>query len=72
MKLENYTIEIQDTLIVGSGVSGISAGLNFLKNGYENFTIIEALDRIGGRCHSIQQGEYLLFNLLINKIIKSY
>jgi|688.fasta_scaffold608719_3 monoamine oxidase len=65
MKLENFSVETQyTTIIIGSGASGISAALNFLRNGHENFTIIEALDRIGGRCHSIQQGLYLVLVIL--------
>lgn len=57
MKLENFTLENSDIVIVGAGISGISAALNFLKNKNENFTIIDALDRIGGRTYSIQYGK---------------
>ena len=41
------------TVIIGAGVSGISTATNLLKNGYNEFLIYEALDRFGGRCHSV-------------------
>ena len=66
MKLENYFI---DVLIVGSGISGIGAGLNFFKNDFENFIIIEAIDRIGGRCHTIQHnGSHLEMGAQVYKM----
>lgn len=36
-------------LIVGAGISGISAGKKLYDAGYRNFKIVEATDRIGGR-----------------------
>ena len=41
------------TVIIGSGVSGISTATSLLKNDYNDFMIYEAMERIGGRCHSI-------------------
>jgi monoamine oxidase len=35
------------TIIIGSGMSGIGAAVNFLKQGYDDFVIIEAENRIG-------------------------
>ncbi len=35
------------TIIIGSGMSGIGASVNFLKHGYDDFLIIEAENRIG-------------------------
>ena len=44
------------TSIIGSGVAGIAAANHFLNNDYNDFCVFEALDRIGGRCHSQVQG----------------
>lgn len=41
------------TVIIGSGVSGISTASSLLKNDYSDFLVFEAMDRIGGRCHTI-------------------
>lgn len=35
------------TVIIGAGVSGVSAALNLLKNSYQDFLILEADNRIG-------------------------
>ncbi len=50
--MENNYLNIK-TIIIGSGISGISCSLNLLKNSYNDFILFEALDRIGGRIHSI-------------------
>ncbi|XP_037035275.1 spermine oxidase-like isoform X2 [Bradysia coprophila] len=44
-------------IIVGAGASGISAAAKLLENGYNNVVVLEALDRIGGRVHSIPFGK---------------
>ena len=38
--------------IVGGGPAGLSAGMYLEKKGYENYTIPERLDRVGGKCWS--------------------
>lgn len=40
-------------IIIGAGLSGISAGAKLLENNFENILILEAEDRIGGRIHSV-------------------
>jgi spermine oxidase len=40
-------------VIVGAGLSGISAAVKLIENGYQNVVIFEAEDRIGGRIHSV-------------------
>ncbi len=45
------------TVIIGAGVSGISTAVNLLKNNYDDFLIFEAMDRIGGRCHTLNYDE---------------
>ena len=37
------------TVIIGAGLAGLGASLNFLENKYEDFLVFEALERIGGR-----------------------
>ncbi len=38
--------------IIGGGPAGLSAGMYLEKKGYENYTIFERLDRVGGKCWS--------------------
>lgn len=38
--------------IVGGGPAGLSAGMYLEKKGYENYTILEKSDRVGGKCWS--------------------
>lgn len=53
------------TVVIGAGVSGISTAVSLLKNSYTDFLIFEALDRIGGRCHTFDYGTFA-FMALIN------
>lgn len=43
----------EEILIIGAGLSGISAASKLIEKGYKNITILEAENRIGGRIHSI-------------------
>lgn len=36
-------------VVVGAGISGISAASKLIENGFRNVTILEAENRIGGR-----------------------
>ncbi len=38
--------------IIGGGPAGLSAGMYLEQKGYENYTILEKLDRVGGKCWS--------------------
>ena len=38
--------------IIGGGPAGLSAGMYLEKKGYENYTILEKSDRVGGKCWS--------------------
>ena len=38
--------------IIGGGPAGLSAGMYLEKKGYENYTILEKNDHVGGKCHS--------------------
>jgi monoamine oxidase len=42
-------------LILGAGVTGLSAGYELRKLGYD-LRILEARDRVGGVCHSVRRG----------------
>jgi len=41
------------TAIIGAGFAGLTAAVNFLHHDYEDFLVLEAHDRIGGRCFTI-------------------
>ncbi|KAH6765887.1 polyamine oxidase 1 [Perilla frutescens var. hirtella] len=47
--MENPTRTRCSVLIVGAGISGITAAKELAENGVEDFVIVEAADRIGGR-----------------------
>ncbi|XP_044599468.1 protein anon-37Cs-like [Cotesia glomerata] len=47
-------------VIIGAGASGVAAASRLLQNGFNNITILEAENRIGGRVCSIKIGEYLV------------
>ena len=38
--------------IIGGGPAGLSAGMYLEQKGYENYTILERNDHVGGKCHS--------------------
>lgn len=40
-------------VIIGAGVSAISAASKLLENGFNNLTILEAEKRIGGRVNTV-------------------
>jgi hypothetical protein len=46
----------QKIIIVGAGLSGVSAAAKLMENGYNDIVILEAEDRIGGRIHSVPYG----------------
>lgn len=50
-------------IIIGAGVSGIAAATKLLKNNFNNFIVLEAENRIGGRIQTLPfGGNYDLFN----------
>ena len=44
--MENQILNTK-TIIIGSGVSGISASVKLLDEGYNDFIVLEAQNRIG-------------------------
>lgn len=44
-------------VIVGAGASGIAAASRLLQRGVDNFVILEANDRIGGRIYTKDFGK---------------
>ena len=43
-------------IIIGAGISGISAASKLIENGFKNVIILEAKNRIGGRIHTVDFG----------------
>ena len=52
-------------VIIGAGPSGIAAASKLFEHGFNNITILEAEDRIGGRVYTTKFGKYLLIILFI-------
>ena len=50
--------------IIGAGISGLSAAQKLYQNGFNDIKIFEALDRIGGRIHTLHFG--IKFNSIIH------
>ncbi|XP_055377653.1 peroxisomal N(1)-acetyl-spermine/spermidine oxidase [Condylostylus longicornis] len=70
-------IENVKILIVGAGMAGLSAANHLLQNGCDNFKIIEARNRIGGRIisipidqHKIELGANWIHGVLGNPIFE--
>lgn len=66
-----------DVIIIGAGMAGLSAANHLLKNGIENFIIIEARKRIGGRIlsiplknHKVELGANWIHGVLGNPIFE--
>lgn len=47
-------------VIVGAGISGISAAAKLIENGFKNLVILEAENRIGGRVCTVPFGKNVL------------
>lgn len=60
--MENQILNTK-TIIIGSGVSGISASVKLLDEGYNDFIVLEAQNRIG-KLHDIYSNKYF-FNQFI-------
>lgn len=66
-----------DIVIIGSGMAGLAAANHLLKNGEEDFVIIEARNRVGGRiisvpmkAHSVELGSNGILGVLGNPIFE--
>ena len=44
-------------IIVGAGLSGLTAAVKLIENGFDDIMILEAENRIGGRIHSVEFNE---------------
>lgn len=45
-------------VIIGGGVAGVAAATSLLDRGFEDVTIIEAEDRLGGRIYTVPFGKF--------------
>lgn len=56
-------------LIIGAGMAGLSAANHLIKNGLNDFKILEARSRIGGRIISIEMGKQKVWTLGQGQIV---
>ncbi|KAI5698135.1 hypothetical protein M8J75_002158 [Diaphorina citri] len=56
-------LEKHRLIIVGAGPAGIAAATRLVSNGFEDFLILEAENRIGGRVHNIPYDENITVDL---------
>jgi spermine oxidase len=47
-------------VIIGAGLAGLAAAQRLHESGIDNVIILDALDRVGGRVHTINHSDYLL------------
>ena len=57
-ELDNY----HQFLVIGGGISGLSAASHLAKNGFKDFRLLEARNRLGGRIATMQIGGGPLLN----------
>ena len=51
-ELDNY----HQFIIIGGGIAGLSAASHLAKNGFKDFKLLEARNRLGGRIATMQIG----------------
>ena len=49
---ENY----HQFIVIGAGIAGLSAASHLSKNGFKDFKVLEARNRLGGRVATMQIG----------------
>ena len=70
-ELDNY----YQFLVIGGGISGLSAASHLAKNGFKDFKLLEARNRLGGRIATMQIGNISAYNmhgLNVNWVIQLY
>jgi cation diffusion facilitator CzcD-associated flavoprotein CzcO len=50
-----------DVIVIGAGMSGLSACVKLIESGVKNILCLEANDRIGGRINTIDFGKKSTF-----------
>ena len=60
-ELDNY----YQFLVIGGGISGLSAASHLAKNGFKDFKLLEARNRLGGRIATMQIGNISVYNNLV-------
>ena len=68
---QNGLIDNPKIVIIGAGISGIAAGSYLASSGFTDFVILEATERIGGRIHSIDLGEFSILKIICSKVLAS-
>ena len=57
--------------IVGAGAAGLTAAWSLNKNGYDNVTVFEKSDRVGGKCETIEVDNHAI-DLAAHEMLAGY
>ena len=59
-----FSEEYSRYLIIGGGISGLSAASHLAQNGIHDFKLLEARNRLGGRIITVQIGNVVILSIL--------
>ena len=55
-------------IVIGGGISGISACIKLVESGIDNILLLEASNRLGGRMNTVQLGKILFQCPVFNRL----
>ena len=67
----DMSITYHNVIIIGAGISGITALKQLLSGGVKNVAVFEATDCIGGRIRSFQYGMFFKLHMSITLKVRS-
>jgi len=62
-----FSEEYSRYLIIGGGISGLSAASHLAQNGIHDFKLLEARNRLGGRIITVQIGKVVTVTIILRR-----